>query len=100
MYITLIQSNTDGIMFHTYELDKCKEIIKEWEERTGLEMEQDDVKEVYLHYQDKFDLLDQIEQQLFADLGNHIDELQSNYSPTHTFEKEQEQLKRAFRSNC
>ena len=33
-------------MFHTYELDKCKEIIKEWEERTGLEMEQDDVKEV------------------------------------------------------
>lgn len=46
----------------------------------------------YLHYKDKFDLLDQIEQQLFADLGNHIDELQSNYSPTHTFEKEQEQL--------
>ena len=46
----------------------------------------------YLHFIDKFDLLDQIEQQLFADLGNHIDELQSNYSSTHTFEKEQEQL--------
>lgn len=46
----------------------------------------------YLHYQDKFDLLDRIEQQLFEDLGNHIDELQSRYSSTHTFEKGQEQL--------
>lgn len=46
----------------------------------------------YLHYEDKFDLLDQIEQQLFVDLGNHIDELQSLYSSTNTFEKEQEQL--------
>lgn len=46
----------------------------------------------YLHYQDKFDLLDRIEQQLFEDLGNHIDELQSRYSATHTFEKGQEQL--------
>ena len=46
----------------------------------------------YLHFLDKFDLLDQIEQQLFEDLGNHIDELQSNYSPIHTFEKGQEQL--------
>lgn len=46
----------------------------------------------YLHFTDKFDLLDKIEQQLFADLGNHIDELQSNYSSTNTLEKEQEQL--------
>ena len=46
----------------------------------------------YLHYQDKFDLLDQIEQQLFEDLGNHIDELQSHYSSSQTFEKEQEHL--------
>jgi len=46
----------------------------------------------YLHYTDKFDLLDQIEQQLFEDLGNHIDELQSHYSSTQTFEKGQEQL--------
>ncbi len=46
----------------------------------------------YLHYQDKFDLLDQIELQLFADLGKHIDELQSRYSSTHSFEKEQEHL--------
>ena len=29
---------------------------------------------------------------MFEDLGNHIDELQSNYSPIHTFEKGQEQL--------
>lgn len=46
----------------------------------------------YLHFQDKFDLLDQIEQQLFRDLGNHIDELQSSYSSTQTFEKGQAQL--------
>jgi AcrR family transcriptional regulator len=46
----------------------------------------------YLHYLDKFDLLDQIEQQLFRDLGKHIDVLQSRYSSTYTFEKEQEQL--------
>jgi len=46
----------------------------------------------YLHFQDKFDLLDQIEQQLFRDLGSHIDKLQSHYSSIHTFEKGQEQL--------
>ncbi|MFD2368843.1 TetR/AcrR family transcriptional regulator C-terminal domain-containing protein [Brevibacillus sp. GCM10020057] len=46
----------------------------------------------YLHYKDKFDLLDQMEQQLFEDLGNHIDALQSRYSSTHTFEKGQEEL--------
>ena len=46
----------------------------------------------YLHYLDKFDLLDQIEQQLFREIGKEIDELQSKYSSTHTFEKEQEQL--------
>ncbi|MBO0958450.1 TetR/AcrR family transcriptional regulator [Neobacillus sp. MM2021_6] len=46
----------------------------------------------YLHFIDKFDLLDQIEQQLFAEIGNHIDELQSRYSSTQTLEKEQEHL--------
>ncbi|MBB6447245.1 TetR/AcrR family transcriptional regulator [Bacillus benzoevorans] len=46
----------------------------------------------YLHFIDKFDLLDQIEQQLFTEIGNHIDELQSRYSFTHAFEKEQEHL--------
>lgn len=46
----------------------------------------------YLHFQDKFDLLEHIEQRLFADLGNHIDELQASYSSTHTFEKRQEYL--------
>lgn len=46
----------------------------------------------YLHYVDKFDLLDKIEQQLFADLGNHIDKLQSRYTSIQTFEKDQEQI--------
>ncbi|MGN1386316.1 MAG: TetR/AcrR family transcriptional regulator [Bacillus sp. (in: firmicutes)] len=53
----------------------------------------------YLHYQDKFDLLDQIEQQLFSDLGNHIDELQSRYSAMATYEKGQEQLAAALFSS-
>lgn len=53
----------------------------------------------YLHYLDKFDLLDQIEAQLFANLGEHIDELHARYSATLTFEKGQEQLASAlFRS--
>ena len=46
----------------------------------------------YLHFQDKFDLLDQMEQQLISDLGAHLDKLQSSYSPHHTFEKQQENL--------
>lgn len=50
----------------------------------------------YLHYQDKFDLLEQIEEQLFTDLGNHIDELHSSYSPADTFEKDQEHLATAL----
>ena len=50
----------------------------------------------YLHYTDKFDLLDKIEQQLFKDLGDHIDELQTHYSGMYTFEKGQEQLAAAL----
>lgn len=46
----------------------------------------------YLHYKDKYDLLEQIEEQLFTDLGSHIDELQSQYLPTQTFAAEEEQL--------
>lgn len=46
----------------------------------------------YLHYKDKFDLLEQIEEQLFTELGSHIDELQSRYLSTQTFEKEEEKL--------
>lgn len=53
----------------------------------------------YLHYQDKFDLLDQIEQQLFADIGSHIEELQSRYLSTDTFEEEQEHLAAALFSS-
>ncbi|WP_455675505.1 TetR/AcrR family transcriptional regulator C-terminal domain-containing protein [Pradoshia sp.] len=50
----------------------------------------------YLHFQDKFDLLDQIEQQLFMELGIHLDKLQSNYLPQQTFVKQQEQLASAL----
>lgn len=50
----------------------------------------------YLHYKDKYDLLERIEEQLFTDFGNYIDELQSRYTSTITFEKEQEQLASSF----
>lgn len=46
----------------------------------------------YLHYEDKFDLLEQMENQLFAELGYHIDQLQSHYLSAQTFESEQKQL--------
>lgn len=46
----------------------------------------------YLHYLDKYDLLEKIEQQLFEQFGDHIDRLQANYSATQTFEEEQEHL--------
>ena len=46
----------------------------------------------YLHFEDKYDLLEQMEQQLISDLGAHLDKLQSSYSPHHTFEKQQENL--------
>jgi len=50
----------------------------------------------YIHYKDKFDLLDKIEERLFEDIGNHLDELQTNYSSKDTFEKGQEQLASAL----
>lgn len=50
----------------------------------------------YLHYTDKFDLLDRMEQQLFADLGRHIDSLQTSYLSAQTFEEGQEQLAEAL----
>lgn len=53
----------------------------------------------YLHFQDKYDLLDQIEHQLFEDIGNHIDVLQQSYSSVKSFEKEQEYLAAALFSS-
>lgn len=46
-YITLIQSNTDGVMFQTKHRAKCEEIVHEWEERTGMVMEFDNIQTVY-----------------------------------------------------
>lgn len=45
-------------MFHTYEIEKCREIIKEWEDRTGLIMEEDNVKEVYQKDVNNYIMLD------------------------------------------
>lgn len=50
----------------------------------------------YLHYLDKFDLLEQIEEQLFSEIGEHIDELQKNYTFGTTFEDHQQQLATAL----
>lgn len=45
----LVQSNTDGIMIKVHQLDRgdAEAIVKEWEERTGFEMEYDTVMEIY-----------------------------------------------------
>lgn len=53
----------------------------------------------YLHYQDKYDLLDQIEQQLFDEIGSRIDELQQHYSALETVEEELEYLAAALFSS-
>lgn len=34
-------------MFQTIEIEKCREIVKEWENRTGMNMEEDMISEVY-----------------------------------------------------
>ena len=46
-YINLVQSNTDGILFQTDNIETCRRIIHEWEEKTGLQMEEDTVEEIY-----------------------------------------------------
>lgn len=46
-YINLVQSNTDGILFETDNIETCRRIIHEWEEKTGLQMEEDSVTEIY-----------------------------------------------------
>lgn len=50
----------------------------------------------YLHYLDKYDLLNRIEEQLFVDLGNYIDQLQTHYLAQPFFEIEQEALAHAL----
>lgn len=46
----------------------------------------------YLHYLDKFDLLDKMEEALFEEIGNYIDELQQSYTSFNSFNESQEQL--------
>lgn len=50
----------------------------------------------YLHYLDKYDLLDKIEEQLFEALGKQIDELQALHPYTTSFESEQTKLAAAL----
>ncbi len=38
-YITLVQSNTDGILFIPHDKTACEFIIKDWERRTRMNME-------------------------------------------------------------
>ncbi|MDD2954023.1 MAG: ERF family protein [Parabacteroides sp.] len=44
----IINFNTDGVMYKIYkgELDRLEEIVKEWETRTGLELEEDRVARI------------------------------------------------------
>lgn len=46
-FVNLLQTNTDGLMFQTDNIEICREIIKNWENKTGLIMEEDKIKEVY-----------------------------------------------------
>lgn len=46
-YISLVQSNTDGVLFQTDNIEMCRKIVHSWEEKTGLQMEEDTVDEIY-----------------------------------------------------
>lgn len=46
-YINLVQSNTDGVLFQTDNIEMCRKIVHSWEEKTGLQMEEDTVDEIY-----------------------------------------------------
>lgn len=46
-YISLLQSNTDGVLFQTDNIEVCRKIVHSWEEKTGLQMEEDTVDEIY-----------------------------------------------------
>ena len=46
-YIHLVQSNTDGVLFQTDNIEICRKIVHSWEEKTGLQMEEDTVDEIY-----------------------------------------------------
>lgn len=46
-YCKLVQSNTDGIIVIPYNKDKIKEVVKEWEDRTGMSMEIDVSNKIY-----------------------------------------------------
>lgn len=46
--LRIVQLNTDGIMveFHQDYYEKADEIFKEWQERTGFELEEDSIKQI------------------------------------------------------
>ena len=49
-YITLIQSNTDGLIVQvkdSSQIDKFREICKEWEDRTGMGLGFDEIDEIW-----------------------------------------------------
>ena len=46
-HINLVQSNTDGVLFQTNNIERCRDIVHQWEEKTGLTMEEEQVEEIY-----------------------------------------------------
>lgn len=46
-YITLLQSNTDGILYIPHDKEKILEILEEWQQRTGMGMETEKFKKLY-----------------------------------------------------
>lgn len=46
-YITLVQSNTDGIIYIPHNKEKILEILDEWQQRTGLTLETEKFKKIW-----------------------------------------------------
>lgn len=58
-YITLVQSNTDGILFIPHDKTACEFIIKDWERRTRMNMEINVCKAVYQKDVNNYILVDE-----------------------------------------
>lgn len=57
-HINLVQSNTDGLLFQTKDIETCRKIIHQWEEKTGLTMEEEKVEEIYQKDVNNYIMLD------------------------------------------
>lgn len=58
-YITLVQSNTDGILYIPHDKEKILEVLDEWQERTGMGLETEKFKKIWQKDVNNYIILDE-----------------------------------------